>query len=673
MPLFALSPERQNARAQTPTKFDFGRGSLNADISPSKLFGHPEYGIPGDFGSKTIDLTDDFAQNEYSFKSPFAKSDSTFKVPALPGSPTRHERAQSDVHSMVARFDSLKIQDPEELKKKHAAALKRAQMGREEAEADARQLKEEIKEMKSEMDDYRARETRVMKRLDTMTDDLHRAKETQAHAQTLYEKEIRKARKEAFRASSSVVKLQEELKSARSTLRTLSSDLEAERGKATRREQEAFTAQYQLIGVQEDLADVKAKAKVTEEERDALKTSLKEEEVARIAAEGRIALPVVEDTDDEFASPWKKRRSSGRKSMTSPRTSLSGHQDSISEEMEQLQQELDIQMRRREAAEDMLYYMKMECQFGCCSCRIAEQEKRRYVHDGSFEEEVMQIKQAMKGMLTPPDSVDGRDTVHEKHDAPQEEQFELIDLTMTMASPQRFMPPQTQRNTSDGEGMTGELSPTSRRPAGPMSHFALPTASSIAHAAPDVDEEEEATAAPETPQHSHPFRTTTTTIIIPLADHSSMPTTFVQDPVSSTPATTNLSSSQTSTQAQTESQAQTASQAQNAHPDFSAFHTPSGLTREAAIEQLRLRRGRAKSVVAPTASNLAVANAASAGMTPMTTSKKGRLFDTGSTPGEVRGETETPRREFSAPEMGTGKRMAGMRSVSRPGSRVASK
>jgi len=159
MPLFALSPERQNTRAQqqTPTKFDFGRGSLNNDISPNKLFGHPEYGVPGDFGSKTIDLTEDFAQNEFSFKSPFAKSESTFKAPALPGSPTRHERAQSDVHSMVARFDSLKIQDPEEMKKKHAAALKRAQMGREEAEAEAKKLKEEMKEMKSEMDDYKAR------------------------------------------------------------------------------------------------------------------------------------------------------------------------------------------------------------------------------------------------------------------------------------------------------------------------------------------------------------------------------------------------------------------------------------------------------------------------------------------------------------------------------------
>jgi len=51
-----------------------------------------------------------------------------------------------------------------------------------------------------------------------------------------------------------------------------------------------------------------------------------------------------------------------------------------------------------------------------------------------------------------------------------------------------------------------------------------------------------------------------------------------------------------------------------------------------------------------------------AGMTPATTGKRG-----GGLGGGVNGEeVQTPRREFSAPEMGTmGKSGAGMRSVSR--------
>jgi len=299
------------------------------------------------------------------------------------------------------------------------------------------------------------------------------------------------------------------------------------------------------------------------------------------------------------------------------------------------------------------------------------------VHDGSFEEEVMKIKQAMRGMLTPPESVYGSDSTHSKHDKQQEEPFELMDLTMTVVTPQRptFS---AQRNASHDEAMQ-DMSPKQKSAADhPISHshFAMPTASSLAHAAPEPEHEEEQQPAPETPQHPHPFRTTTTTTTIPLADHSSTPTTTAShNLVPSTPATNNLSSSQNQA---------LPSQGRSDHPDFSAFHTPSGLTREAAIEQLRLRRGRAKSVVAPTASNLAVANAsasnAHAGMTPMTTSKKGRLFDgsngmSGAIAGSERSgmEMETPRREFSAPEMGTGKRMVGMRSVSRPASRVASK
>ena len=48
--------------------------------------------------------------------------------------------------------------------------------------------------------------------------------------------------------------------------------------------------------------------KLVEQERDALRMIAKNEEIARIAAEGRIPLPVAKE-DDEFASPKKERKS----------------------------------------------------------------------------------------------------------------------------------------------------------------------------------------------------------------------------------------------------------------------------------------------------------------------------------------------------------------------------
>ncbi|KAF1811700.1 hypothetical protein P152DRAFT_398572, partial [Eremomyces bilateralis CBS 781.70] len=177
-----------------------------------------------------------------------------------------------------------------------------------ELDDEVRRLREEMRQMKKDVEEGKDRERRVMKRLDVVMEDAHRGKETTGRTTALYEKEIRKARKEAFKSSSALVKLQEELKASRSSLRACQTNLETERGKASRREQEAFTAQYQLVGVQEELQKMRERIKVVEEERDALKTSLQGEEISRIAAEGRIALPTGADDDEEFASPVKSPR-----------------------------------------------------------------------------------------------------------------------------------------------------------------------------------------------------------------------------------------------------------------------------------------------------------------------------------------------------------------------------
>ncbi len=133
---------------------------------------------------------------------------------------------------------------------------------------------------------------------------MHRLKETKEHSQGLYEKEVRRARKEAFKSSSALVKCQEELKSARNKYSIMREEVEELKKLLSTREQETFAAQYKLIGVQEELETVRHQINVVGEERDALKMSLKEEEVDRVAAEGKISLPPCQE-NDEFASPIK--------------------------------------------------------------------------------------------------------------------------------------------------------------------------------------------------------------------------------------------------------------------------------------------------------------------------------------------------------------------------------
>jgi hypothetical protein len=201
---------------------------------------------------------------------------------------------------------------------------------------------------------------------DTATDDSQenygRAKETHAHTQALWEKEIRRARKENFKSQSVVVKLQEELKTARAAAKSAEADFEEEKGRSAKREQEAFAARYQLVGVQEELAQVQEKIKLVEQERDALRTIAKNEEIARIAAEGRIPLPTLPE-DDEFASPKKSPKTLQPVTITSSAAS--------EEELEEMKMRLTWEMRRADRAQDRIDFLELECRSNCCSSRAS--------------------------------------------------------------------------------------------------------------------------------------------------------------------------------------------------------------------------------------------------------------------------------------------------------------
>ncbi|KAF4545399.1 hypothetical protein BFW01_g10039 [Lasiodiplodia theobromae] len=398
-PLAALSPERLNnmrSPLMLPTTTT-GRGSLPCSPTSSAS--------DNGSGSNNTDY-----YGSLRLGSP----------PKLRASHHGHARnSSSDVRAAVARFEQL---DHRELHRRDEAAVRRAEMAREMAELDARRLRddkdgfekearrirEEARKMKKEAEESRERERKVAKRLEVVMEELHRVKETHSHAQGLYEKEIRKARKEAFKSSSALVKMQEELKATRNSLRITQSGLESEKIKCAKREQEAFQAEYKLVGVQEELSKAREQIKTVEEERDALKTSLKEEEVARIAAEGLIALPASRPgEEDEFDSP-KKTPSKLRVCSGSDKENFIPSSPSKNAELKSLHEDLAAERRRRERAEDTVEFMKMECQFQCCSCRMAELNGDNYIHDDTFEKEMAKIRTSLPASMTPPIS-DGGD------------------------------------------------------------------------------------------------------------------------------------------------------------------------------------------------------------------------------------------------------------------------
>ena len=172
------------------------------------------------------------------------------------------------------------------------------------------------------------------------------------------------------------MKLQEELKSSRNASKIAQADLEQEKERSAKREQEAFAARYQLVGVQEELAQMQEQIKLVEQERDALRTIAKNEEIARIAAEGRLPLPTSPE-DDEFASPKKARKS------LDPVTILSSA--ASEEELDDLRMRLEWEEQKARRALDQVEFLEAECRFNCCASRASRnaESQRPTTSDGS--------------------------------------------------------------------------------------------------------------------------------------------------------------------------------------------------------------------------------------------------------------------------------------------------
>jgi hypothetical protein len=78
-----------------------------------------------------------------------------------------HSR-DSSVHEKITQFNSLAFQGKQLERKATDAALKRAMLGREEAESEMRRYKEETRALRRQVEEGRERERKVGERLETV-------------------------------------------------------------------------------------------------------------------------------------------------------------------------------------------------------------------------------------------------------------------------------------------------------------------------------------------------------------------------------------------------------------------------------------------------------------------------------------------------------------------------
>ena len=319
-------------------------------------------------------------------------------------------------------------------------------------------------------------------------------------AQTVYEKEVRRARKEAFKSSSALVKLQEELKTARNRYTLMRIDAEDQKQKACEKEEELSDAQRELrsmrteldvstqqnldankdtsatrqdsetagdelgaaqhqgaasssqdvAAAQNELREVseelflvqqklsKAERKVEktemqkqviEEERDLLKRSMEEEQVMKSATQGAIALPESRDTFGTVSQHQVDVIDADTPETDSMENNPKGPE--AGDELAMLKDELRTEKQQRLEAEEQVHFSQMECQFGRCSCRLAEKHGRSFVHDNTFAP-------AIAGRA-PPSSVKSRGRMAKSTlpERPRSQQAPVRGGTPKIALPQR--------------------------------------------------------------------------------------------------------------------------------------------------------------------------------------------------------------------------------------------
>jgi hypothetical protein len=229
-------------------------------------------------------------------------------------------------------------------------------------------------------------------------------------------KEFMEANNEKLRCSAMIPQLQAKMQGLQRTLQRAESDVKFKTDEAAKYKNDVYSLQVEIESVgnrlNEEIQTLKEKLSLVEGERDALKTSLKEEEVLRIAAEGQIPLPSADAEEaNEFASPVRSpRKPRNLLREDDDKENVSPKKNAV--DLRFVQQELAAERRARERAEEQIDFMKMECQFQCCSCRIAENRGKHYVHDDSLEAEMQRIKISLP-VVTPPPSNHGDEVMED--------------------------------------------------------------------------------------------------------------------------------------------------------------------------------------------------------------------------------------------------------------------
>lgn len=357
--------------------------------------------------------------------------------------------------------------------------------------------------------------------------------------------------------------------------------------------------EYQLIPLQEELNKLERHLKAAQEETLALKASLKEEEVARIAAEGRIPLPPSQDVTDEFASPRKQSPIKGTANPLSDDKENLRSAPKNSTEIRRMANELERERMRREHAEELADFLQMECNFRCCGCERASRlgHELSLSLDDALNHGMAKIRDGMHSILSPAASFDEHDRMDVesqpsaavKEEVPEHDFDSQTNPSATIQDPQSAQDLATE--DVDRSMTFGAESPRPASPSAQLMQEDAAVASSAGNSEPPLD------STPAEITTSIPLQPSTP----PQPSHQHSTTPFRQHPSIRTVTTTTTIPMHFTPISKPALQPLPLDDAENIPPSATADPDAPAFDRAAALAAIEYRRGRAKSLANGTA------------------------------------------------------------------------
>jgi hypothetical protein len=619
---------------------------------------------------------------------------SPFKVPSVPGTPLyalspermnqqrrlpespslpnhlssperKHHRNSSDVKSKVEFLNSLSgLNTPQSPSKQNVAstnaALQRAMLGREEAEA-------QLFSVNAQLADSHSRQLRIAERVESLMEELQVTKERQVHERQVFEKEVRKARKEAFKAGSATVKAQEDLKEARQELKTVKAEAQHNQDEKEKARQEAFERAYALAGLAEEMEVLREQLKSTEKERDTALVELQADVTPKVATPTRSDAQVQTEpiaTENRPNSAGYDSRPTSKSEMVRPESCASRSvqilptgppitaplikwglavlpqeidvedddllkatsSKELLDRLADLKSELRWEKSQRQRADETVHMLQMECQFNACACRMAEARGERFIHDKALDAKVRANTAERKRKANeaarpePPKQPRTSDIVNESLDtAVLEDMTQLIvetnsrqqQFSFSTSTNSRFQATQPTQHLEQLQFALPEtdlfdLSPPKQAPSRPSTAMGVMTLASPIRVVPDSPQPRPASG---TPPSAH-RRSRTVALKDPTSPlrhsaraHTRSPS-FSAIPAPATPGycfpPNPTPRMQLHTQTQTISTTTTVPLRGLDNDEVFSDHAPATpgtpVSREAALAQIRARRDRARSV-----------------------------------------------------------------------------